>query len=99
MPTVSSRARTEEDGSRGKLVLLVVIVVLAIAAAVFSITRTVKKSQGENMGSLGGIPSKAEMMKESGVEPPAGGTGSGMEGPAGSGREAPRPGAGGKGTF
>lgn len=99
MPTVSSRSRKGDDSSRGKMVLVVIVVVLAIVAAVFSIARTVKKTQGENMGSLGGIPSKAELMKESGVEPPAGSTGSGMEGPAGSGREAPAPGVGGKGSF
>jgi len=67
-----------------------VIVVLAVAAAVFSITRTIRSSQGRNMGSLGGFAGKADLMRGSGQEEapqpgrggPANRAGSGMEGPS-----------------
>ncbi|NLI00097.1 MAG: hypothetical protein GX446_11485 [Chthonomonadales bacterium] len=100
MPPAKGGSSASSEGSKAKLALVVVIVVLAIAAAVFSIGRTIKKSQGENMGSLGGLPSKGELMKEQGVEPPAGSVGSGMEGPSSSGREGPSSGTilGGKGS-
>jgi hypothetical protein len=89
MPVVTGKASKGSGESQGKMTLVIVIVVLAIAAAVFSITRTVRQSQGVNKGSLGGFSSKAELMKGQGVEPPPGQAGSGREGPVGSGMEGP----------
>lgn len=92
------------DGSRGRTLLFVVIAVLAVAAAIFSITRTVRSSQGENKGSLGGFASKAELMRQQQGEETPGQAAGGKSGPAedmpGSGREGPAGGfsMGGKGS-
>ncbi|NUQ71662.1 MAG: hypothetical protein HUU17_12690 [Chthonomonadales bacterium] len=62
-----SRGGKNAPGSEpNRMAIVVVVVVLAIAAAIFSITRTVRSTQGKNMGSLGGFQGKAEMMKSGG---------------------------------
>lgn len=69
------------DVPRSRVVLLVVIVVLALGAAVYSITRTVKAGQGESKGTLPGWVGKKEMMERgqsTGEEP----TGQGESVPA-----------------
>lgn len=87
-------ARTSGEGnSSGRTVLVVVIAILAVAAAIFSITRTVRSSQGENKGSLPGFAGKAQLMQQQqGEEAPAanvGVKGGSAEGPAGAGMEGP----------
>jgi len=51
------------ESGPNKMVIVAVILVVALAAAVFSITRTVTAGQGKAVGHLGGIVGKAEAMK------------------------------------
>jgi len=93
-----------DNGGQGRLVLVVIFLVLAIAAAVWSIGRTIKSTQGENKGTLQGFASKSELMKPQAgqnAEPGAGTPAAPpMEGPPGSGMEGPGsgPAQGGKGS-
>jgi hypothetical protein len=51
------------DADKKKVVALVVALV-AVAAAVFSITHTVKSNQGKSVGTMSGFQGKAALMKE-----------------------------------